>query len=117
VKLEVEACGAGFPFGHWHCVSRQSDSWSEVTPASGGSVRLTQTISGLNPVSLYRWRARVLYAPVSGTPPVAPPHGPWRRVDAEAREADVRVIPEAGALVSLLAGAALLAGLARLRRR
>jgi hypothetical protein len=117
VKLEVEACGAGFPFGHWRCVSRQSDSWSEVTPASGGSVRLTQTISGLNPVSLYRWRARVLYAPVSGTPPVAPPHGPWRRVDAEAREADVRVIPEAGALVSLLAGAALLAGLARLRRR
>jgi hypothetical protein len=53
-------------------------------------------------------------------PPPNPAHGPWRRVSAQANEADIRVVPEPGAIVSLASGLALLSPVPRgrlLKRR
>jgi hypothetical protein len=90
--------------------------------ASPGGARLTELVTGLPSRGLYRWRARVLHAPYSVnapgiTPPPNPAHGPWRRVAAQAREADVLVVPEPGQLALLLAGLAGLRVLARRRSR
>jgi len=44
---------------------------------------------------------------------MVPHHGPWRRVNAQATEADIRVLPEPGVVASLLAGVLLLHALRR----
>ncbi len=95
VKLQVEACPSGVPFGNGACVTQTSPTWTDVTTTSVG-IPLTRALSGLSTGALYRWRARVLYAPfrvtAAGiTPPPNPAHGPWRRLNAQAVEADVRV--------------------------
>jgi len=120
VNLEVETCAAGLAFGDASCALQQGASWTDVTATSGG-VALTETISGLIENDLYRWRARVLYAPYAVTqtgitPPPNPAHGPWRRVIAQAMEADIRVVPEPSTSLSLAAGVVLLALLDRRRR-
>ena len=119
VKLEVEWCPAGVAFGDLSCDGQTSASWTDVTATPGGVV-LTESLPGLTPDQLYRWRARVLRAPLHVTAPgvVEPPnpaHGPWRRPGGQQTEADVRVVPEPGALVGLAAGVLLLASLARRR--
>jgi hypothetical protein len=90
LKLEVQACPSGVPFGHPSCFDGVSSSW--VDPNS--TVKLKP--AGLTDGGLYRWRARILYAPAHVTQPgiTAPPHpehGPWRRLAAQSVEADVRV--------------------------
>jgi hypothetical protein len=119
-KLEIEACLAGAAFGSPACAHRFGATWSAVPLGSQG-LRLSETISGLPPALRYRWRARVLYAPLSATqpgvvPPPAPAHGPWRRLQAQSVEADLRVVPEPSALAALAAGGALLGALVRRRR-
>jgi hypothetical protein len=119
VKLEVETCATALPFGDASCVLQTGASWTDVTAASGG-VALTETISGLIEGDLYRWRARILYAPYSVTqigitPAPNPAHGPWRRVSAQAMEADIR-LPEPSVTLSLAAGVMLLALLDQCRR-
>jgi hypothetical protein len=62
--------------------------------ATAAGVQFRETVSGLSQETLYRWRARVLYAPYTVDQPgiVAPPnpaHGPWRRFQGQALEADV----------------------------
>ena len=94
VKLQVQACPPGVPFGHPSCLSHTSAAWTDVTATPGG-VTLIETISGLSG-TLYRWRARVLYASYSVTaagirPPPNPAHGPWRRLLGQALEADIRI--------------------------
>jgi hypothetical protein len=101
VKLEVEACPAGVDFLGAGCVRRISPSWTDVT-ASGAGVTLTETITGLSPDLLYRWRARVLYASFGVTQPgvTAPPnpaHSPWRRLFGQSNEADLRTGASAAA--------------------
>jgi hypothetical protein len=120
VKLEVEYCEAGLAFGDVSCGSHTGASWTDVTATSGG-VTLTETISGLTEWELYRWRARVLYAPYSVTqsgitPPPNPAHGPWRRLSAQAEEADI-LIPEPHGLLLLASQLGLLALLHRRRCR
>ena len=120
VKLEVEYCEAGLAFGDASCGTQTGASWTDVTATSGG-VTLTETITGLSADTLYRWRARVLYASYSVTQsgitaPPNPAHGPWRRLSAQADEADIRMVPEPGAMLSLASGIALLAALHRRRR-
>jgi len=116
VKLEVEACPEGVPFGHASCTHKVGTLWVDST-ASPGGVRLVETVSGLTTDTLYRWRARVLHAPlISKTPPPSPAHGPWRRVQAQAVEADIAV-PEPGRLAMLLSGLILLRVLAHRRGR
>jgi hypothetical protein len=44
-----------------------------------------------------------------------PAHGPWRRLSAQANEADIRVVPEPGMVLVLVAGCALLAMFRRQR--
>jgi hypothetical protein len=94
VKLEVEACPPSVPFGDAACTVHQSSMWKDVTATESGT-RVQTTISGLEMETLYRWRARVLYAPFGVlragiTPPPNPAHGPWRRLQAQAFEADIR---------------------------
>ena len=94
VKLEAEACPAGAAFGDATCTRYVSPSWKDVTSTAAG-IRLGASISGLKAETLYRWRARVLYAPYNVveeeiTPPPNPAHGPWRRVQGQAFEGDLR---------------------------
>ena len=75
-------------------------TWTDVTATSQG-VTLTTSITDLHPGTLYRWRARVLYATYSSAMPdiVPPPHpasGPWRRLYAQSSEGDVRTDPRLG---------------------
>ena len=68
-----------------------------MTTAATG-VALVQTVTVVRGSTLYRWRARVLYAPLhvtepGVTPPPNPAHGPWRRLQGQAKEADIRVDP------------------------
>src|SRR5262245_61150284 len=109
VKLEVEACPLAAPFGDASCTTQTGASWSDTT-ASAGGVELVELVSGLDLNTRYRWRARVLQAPFrvtqSGiTAPPNPAHGPWRRVQAQAIEADV-LLPEPSQVALLVAGVA-----------
>ena len=81
-------------------------------------MRLVELLSGLDP-NVHRWRARVLHAPfrvtAAGiTPPPSPAHGPWRRVQAQAVEADI-LLPEPSELVLLLSALAFLFAVGRRR--
>jgi hypothetical protein len=117
VKLQVQYCIPGIPFGQLGCFERTQTDWTDTQASSG--VTLTETIFG-SPGSLYRWRARILYAPLSAnevgiTSPPKPSHGPWRRPTAMAVEADVRTVPEPGAFIGLLAGGLVLNWMRRSR--
>jgi hypothetical protein len=121
VKLELEACPSGVAFGDESCTRELGANWSDVT-ATPGAVRLAGMLTGLDAQTLYRWRARVFHAPYtvtqSGiTPPPSPAHGPWKRISAQAVEADIRTLPEPGGGVLLVAGLACLVGLGRRRIR
>jgi len=94
VKEEIEGCPSGVPFGHESCVNSISAAWADST-ASAEGVSLTETLSGLTANTLYRWRERTLRAPYTVTetgitPPPKPAHGPWRRLGAQAVEANIR---------------------------
>jgi len=95
VKLQVEYCGPGVPFGTASSGFVTSSTWTDVTTTSSG-ITLTESISGLTSNTLYRWRARVLYVPFTVTEPgittpFNPSHGPWRRLSGQSLEADIRI--------------------------
>ena len=113
VRAQLEACPAGTPFGAAGCTTQTSASWVLVS-GSAPQTTITHTFTGLAADALYHWRARVLRAPATGPIPVNPHHGPWRRLDAQSHEADVR-LPEPALLLSLASGIALLAALVRRR--
>jgi cysteine-rich repeat protein len=100
VRLEVESCPPSAPFGDPACPRTLGGSFVAV----GGTtpeVALVATVADLDSETLYRWRARVLHAPATGPLPASPAHGPWRRVGAQAVEADLRtgsdpVVPVCG---------------------
>jgi len=94
VKLQVEACPPGVAFGDAGCVAYTSATWQDTTADAYG-VPIKEAVGGLSGETLYRWRARLLYAPYSVTeggitPPPNPTHGPWRRLFGQALEADLR---------------------------
>jgi len=115
VKAEFQICPPAVSFGNASCTTRLSPTWVTVNGTTP-EVLLSETVSGLTNNTLYRWRARVLHAPATGPIPAKPEHSPWRHDQAQSVEADIRVVPEPGALLSLASGAALLAALARRRR-
>lgn len=92
--LEVESCPAAAAFGNASlCTRFVSTSWSDLNLAG---ILIGTKLSGLTANSLHHWRARALYAPftvtaVGITAPLAPIAGPWRRLDANADVADVRI--------------------------
>jgi outer membrane protein assembly factor BamB len=101
-RIEAEACPPGVAFGSGSCVHATSPSWLDVSTSAG--VTDTVTVTGLAPRTLYRWRARTLYARFSVTqpgivPPPHPAHGPWHRLQGQALEGDVRT--DQGITVSL----------------
>jgi hypothetical protein len=77
VATEVETCPPGAAFGGPAC-SASTSAWVSV---GGGApeARIAQDVAGLGANTLYRWRARTLYAPAAGPIPPRPAHGPWRR--------------------------------------
>ena len=96
VKLQVQVCPASVDFSSSDCQTHTSAEWMDVTTADNG-ILITESISGLDANQLYRWRARVLYAPQTVTepgitPPPNPAHGPWRRFQGQSNEADLRII-------------------------
>jgi hypothetical protein len=100
VKLEVEACPSGVPFGDAACTTSVGSTWHDLFPSGGPAPQrlLRRRVGGLDGNTLYRWRARVLYAPffvmrVVITPPPNPAHGPWRRYLGQVMEADIRTDP------------------------
>ena len=93
-KLEVEACPSGIPFGDVSCITDRSGTWVDTTASSTGT-EITFTLSGLGSNTLYNWRARLLYARYGVgntgiTEPVAPAHGPWRRMHTGREEGNIR---------------------------
>jgi len=94
VKLEVEHCPSGVPFGSGSCTRTTSATWTD-TGASPNGASFSELLTSV-PEGLRRWRARTLVAPFTVTQPgiTAPPnpvHGPWRRFQAQVAEADLRV--------------------------
>jgi hypothetical protein len=95
IAFQVQACPPGVPFGHATCTDLVDDTWRDVGTTNVG-IPLREILSGLEADTLYRWRVRVLHAPFSVTephiiPPPNPAHGPWRRLQGQAVEADIRV--------------------------
>jgi hypothetical protein len=95
VRLELEACPTGVRFGDVSCSSWLSPEWVDSTATADG-VDIEVAADGLESGDLYRWRVRTLYLPFSAdqpgiTAPPNPSHGPWRRLGAQAHEADIRV--------------------------
>ena len=88
VRARVEVCGPGVPFGDASCLVSFGAAVA-VGPAEPEAA-LAAPISGLAPETPYRWRAAVQHAPPVGPLSANLPHGPWRRVQAQAVEADLR---------------------------
>ncbi len=87
VKLAVQSCRAGLPFGNAACVNAQSANWTTITPVARLDLTLPVTID------LHHWRARFLYRDCNlVTSPIAPRVGPWRRVGANADLSDLRMV-------------------------
>lgn len=104
VKLQAEACPLGVPFGNVACTRSTQSTWTDVSASSGGTL-LTHAISGLTNLAVYRWRARVLYAPFHVTAagisaPANPTASPWRTLNAQAGIADIRIGGPADVAVS-----------------
>lgn len=94
LKLEIEDCPSGVPFGSGSCTKTTSATWSDAG-ANPNGVSFTEQLTSV-PSGLRRWRARTLVAPFNVTKPdiTAPPHpkhGPWRRMHGQLAEADLRV--------------------------
>ena len=96
-KLGVEACPSGVAWGSSSCVRSTTASWIDTTATAGGGLMVAHP-DGLVEGALYRWRARMLYAPYAITTAsiVAPANpsavGPWRRMRGSADIADLRVL-------------------------
>ncbi len=89
VRAQAEACPAGVAFGGGACVSAISPIFIAVTQAAPAAA-LSVTVAGLLPNTLIHWRARVLRANETGTPSANPAHGPWRRLQAQIGNGDIR---------------------------
>ncbi len=117
VRGQFEACPTGVPFGSGSCTTALSPTWEPVGLIGFEPDRLLpHTFTGLSSNMLYRWRARVQYAPLSGPIATNPFHSPWRRLGAQSVEADIR-LPEPGVLLSLVSGFALVSALSLRRSR
>lgn len=93
VRIEVEVCEVGLPFGDPACGSQMSATWVDLG-ASGAALSLTFT--GLAADTLFSWRGRALYTPTtSGSPPTSTP-GPWFRLQGQAAPGEIRTVPEPG---------------------
>ena len=94
VRLQLEACPSGVAFGAPTCTRFTRAYWTElVANSSGGLLPLSAT--GLDANSVYHWRSRVQYAPLTInlagiTAPPNPASGPWRRLQANGDVADIR---------------------------
>lgn len=99
-KLEVEICAAGFPFGDPQCATSVSPDWVSVEPAGSD---LDHTITGLASDVLYTWRARVSYTPTTSGEPATTTPGRWFRLRGRSTPGDIRLVPEPGFGVGVMA--------------
>ncbi len=89
VKLQVQAVPAGRMPGAAGTLQFTSPEWV-ATPTSAGGAEISLMCGALQPQALYRWRARVLYAPLTARNAPFPAHGPWRTFRAQAGNAGTR---------------------------
>ena len=82
IGMEVQVCPSNISFDHTDCMDYVADATREAT--GGSAVTLIGAIEGLDRGALYKWRARATYDSPLLT------HGPWRRVQAQSVEADIR---------------------------
>lgn len=85
-RLQVQTCAAGIAFGDGSCGLSYSDWTPVVMPSTRVQAPVTAT------VGLFHWRARAQYRECSGATPISPRVGPWRRMQANANVADVRLL-------------------------
>ena len=110
-------CASGIPFEDAACDTQVSAAWTDL---GTGSVELVESVQGLSVQTSYRWRARVLYAPIASDAPGVTPvvrAGPWRRLQGGAGTIDIRIVPEPGLMLGLLTGAGGLVSLSARKRR
>jgi len=96
VRLRLQACPSGVPLDSTWCATFSGSDWVDST-ASADGVELEIEADGLYPGEVYRWRVRTEYLPLGSDRPGVlplfnPPHGPWRRLGAQAQEADIRIL-------------------------
>ncbi len=94
-RLQVEACPNAASFGSLLCDIRTATTWTDLGTNPLGAT-LVLPVAGLSVDRIYHWRARVQTTPFTVTAPgiVAPPQpafGPWRRLQANAAVADIRI--------------------------
>ena len=89
-RIQVQACPPSVSFGSSVCLDHISNDWADMHDGSG---TVGDMVSGLDESTLYRWRARATY----DSPLMI--HGPWRRLSAQALEADLRSVEPACDLV------------------
>ncbi|AVP99482.1 hypothetical protein C7S18_20920 [Ahniella affigens] len=97
VRLEVQWCPNGRPFGSVGCFSATSGTWDDLGNGSLSTLSVA-AVQTLTPGTTYSWRARLQYAPMTITAPgiVAPTSparvSPWRRMRASGGQSDLRTI-------------------------
>lgn len=95
VKMRVELCPNGTAFGSNSCLTTTTPDWTDLTSSSAGALVLAMP-DALNADTPYRWRARLIYAPMGITaagimaPPVLGQLGPWKRMRARVGLGDLR---------------------------
>lgn len=95
VKMRVELCPNGTAFGNNSCLTTTTPDWTDLTSSGAGALVLAMP-DALNADTPYRWRARLIYAPMGITaagitaPTVPAQLGPWKRMRARVGLGDLR---------------------------
>lgn len=114
VKLEIEICPVGGPFGVAACRSHVSPDWTTLG-ASGSA--LEHIVTGLAEDTSWSWRARGRYTATPSGEPASFVAGDWYRLQARATPGDIRTVPEPSIGLALSLGAMLMAMAMAMQRR
>jgi len=98
-RLQVQLCPNAIPFADASCRSHITTTWQDVGNTPAGTV-VVSAPDDLVSATSYRWRSRLVYAPMgidlTGiTAPANPARvGPWKRMRARADVGDVRTLTD-----------------------
>ncbi len=90
VKLQVETCPVMTSFASAACSLSVSEQWRDT--GTDGVVQLTENVATPTPSAMYKWRARILSAPLrANSSRLVSARSAWHRLNAGADSADIRV--------------------------